>query len=301
MIPDFPKFKKLQLEDRIFIEQKTANFDPFSDYNFASMYGYNTHGLHELSILNDNLVVVFSDYITNEPFYSYFGKNKPSETVRLLLDTAKKKKFLPILKLVPEICITEELRNDKTVTIVEDRDNFDYILSTHDIVNMHNKHYNKRKQFQIFEREHPERVVEELNLQSEDSVNQIMEVFDKWRHHRGKTEKETDTERVAILRTLENFRKLHGFGISISLDHKMIGFAISDFRHHEFAEFHFAKATADYRGIMAALYTHLAHHLYKKGFKYMNIEQDLGIVGLRSAKEQWHPVRFLKKYVIGSK
>jgi hypothetical protein len=37
-------------------------------------------------------------------------------------------------------------------------------------------------------------------------------------------------------------------------------------------------------------------HAY--GFEYVNLEQDLGIEGLRRSKESYHPVRMVNKYTI---
>ena len=44
-----------------------------------------------------------------------------------------------------------------------------------------------------------------------------------------------------------------------------------------------------------------ALHLEKRGVKYFNIEQDLGIDGLRKWKTSYQPVFFLKKYKITPK
>lgn len=35
-----------------------------------------------------------------------------------------------------------------------------------------------------------------------------------------------------------------------------------------------------------------------KGIKYLNLEQDIGIEGLRKGKENWRQIGFLKKFTI---
>ena len=37
---------------------------------------------------------------------------------------------------------------------------------------------------------------------------------------------------------------------------------------------------------------------HQSGFSVFNMQQDLGVPGLRKWKQSWNPTRFLKKYVI---
>ena len=80
MIPEFPEFKKLELSDKEDVEAFTKKFPPYSDFNFVSMWSWDIKGEMRLSILNGNLVVRFTDYITGDPFYSFLGNNKTNET-----------------------------------------------------------------------------------------------------------------------------------------------------------------------------------------------------------------------------
>src|ERR1700753_2385770 len=103
MEPLFPQFKKLQLEDILKIKNYTDNFPPYSDYNFVSIYSYNTQELIEFSFLNNNLVILFEDYITGEPFFSFLGNAFVNNTIHQLFTLATKKNILPNLQLIPEI------------------------------------------------------------------------------------------------------------------------------------------------------------------------------------------------------
>jgi hypothetical protein len=71
MIPQFPSFKKLTPDDREEIETITHEHDPYSDFNFSSMWAYNTEEDFEISRINNNIIIRFQDYITNKRFYSF--------------------------------------------------------------------------------------------------------------------------------------------------------------------------------------------------------------------------------------
>ena len=90
MIPEFPQFKNLELTDKKEVEKITGKYPPYSDFNFVSMWSWDIKGEMRLSILNGNLVVRFTDYITGNPFYSFLGNNEVNDTVEKLLELSKK-------------------------------------------------------------------------------------------------------------------------------------------------------------------------------------------------------------------
>ncbi len=86
MLPNFPEFSKLSLDHQKDIDEAISGFPPYSDYTFASLYPWNSQNKLELSNLNGNLVVKFTDYVTDEPFLSFLGTNNVIETVETLFE-----------------------------------------------------------------------------------------------------------------------------------------------------------------------------------------------------------------------
>ena len=81
MIPTFPNFKKLEISDKKEVEEYTSNFPPYSDFNFTSLWAWDTNEKRMISKLNGNLVVQFTDYITCEPFFSFLDYSSHSNTI----------------------------------------------------------------------------------------------------------------------------------------------------------------------------------------------------------------------------
>src|SRR3989344_4278099 len=101
-LPEFPKFKNLELSDKEAIEKITHKFPPYSDFNFVSMWSWDVKGEMRVSTLHGNLVVRFTDYLTGQPFYSFLGDSKVNETAEALLQLSKEEGLKAELKLVPE-------------------------------------------------------------------------------------------------------------------------------------------------------------------------------------------------------
>lgn len=301
MIPNFPTLKKLQLEDKTEFENYTKQFLPYSDYNFVSLYSYNTQNKIEISFLFGNLVVVFEDYLTGEPFFSFIGRTNIEKTIDTLLQTAEQKGITTSLKLVPETVI--ETKEDLSgFTITEDPDNHDYILSVEDLAGYKGKKfYDKRNLTNRFKRLYPQYSTETLELTTEQEKKQIIELFFVWEKRRNKTREETQHELTALGRLLDASSSLNLHTLGIYINETLIAFTIQEVLQDEYAIIHFEKNDISYPGISALLRQESAKFLQQKNCKLINFEQDLGIEGLKKAKELWRPVTFLKKYTINPK
>ena len=65
-----------------------------------------------------------------------------------------------------------------------------------------------------------------------------------------------------------------------------------------YCQAHFRKADRSYEGLAAYLQHEESRLLADRGYRLMNVEQDLGIPGLRAHKSSLRPCGFLRKYTI---
>lgn len=56
MIPQFPNFKKAEVADRGAVEAHTHKYDPYSDFNFTSLWAWDTSGERMISGLNSDSI-----------------------------------------------------------------------------------------------------------------------------------------------------------------------------------------------------------------------------------------------------
>lgn len=299
MIPTFPNFKKLELADKEEFEKHTKKYAPYSDYNFVSIYSYNTEELIKVSQLLGNLVVSFTDYITNKPFLSFIGNSHVSTTISSLLEYSQKNDLPTELALIPEVNIkvNEDLSK---FSISEDPDNYDYILSVDEIKTLvGNKYRGKRNFVNRFIREYGKQDIRMLDLGNISIQKEIEELFFLW--EKEKTRDETITELTALRRLLQASSSFDLIPIGIYLDNKLSAFSIDEAVQEKYAVIHFEKADTKHIGIFQYLKQSTAEHVATLGCEYINYEQDLAISGLKQAKLSWMPVSFLKKYRISKK
>ncbi len=297
MIPKFPNFKKLELSDRDDIENMTSGFPPYSDFNFVSMWSWNIDNEMVISELNNNLVVKFNDYITAEPFYSFLGHNKVDNTVSALLEYSRKGRMKAQLQLIPEE--TVELLDINKYKIEEQVEHFDYIISIERLMpheGIERKLSSRRKLIKKF-KENSNFEIKYLDL---DSIKEdIGKVFIRWELQLENGVDNIEHLRRALNRLLnmENKKNIKAYGAY--LDGSLIGYSINEICLNNFLMGHFQQGdTSVFPGIYALLMHETAPFFNEMGIKFVNLEQDLGIPGLRKWKQSHMPINYLKKYKV---
>lgn len=300
-LPIFPEFERLDITHKEVLQEIASNFPSYSDFNFVSLFTWDTDGAVVVSSLNDNLVIRFTDYIDNKTFYSFLGTNKVDETVATLIKYAESLGEHPELMLVPHS--TASLISTDIHEVSEDRDNHDYLLSVNDLVEFRTNMYRGKKNLlNRFQREYGEHAKTlEIDLTDLTNRKEIREVLDSWQASRHKSSKEVDNEFVAIERALAHAKDLGIRAFGVYLHNDLIGFTLFEILPKKVAVIHFDKADVSYIGVFEHLKHTFAKHIASLGMDTINYEQDLGIEGLRKAKESYHPKDYLKKYTVSLK
>jgi hypothetical protein len=296
MIPEFPKFKRLELSDKEEVEKITSKFPPYSDFNFVSMWSWDTKGEMRLSILNENLVVSFTDYLTGKPFLSFIGENKIQETAIELITFSKNNYYTNLLRLIPgEVASTLDKSG---FGVLPDVNSIDYVYRVEELKNMHNWAGHKvSKGIKKFLKLHPDYLVKISSLK-EIPKNEYMEIFGKWAKQKHLKDYTELNEYKAFKRFLE-IKNENIEVVSLYKNKQLIGFTTYEILSEDYAVAHFSKADIEHH---SSTYDILIWEEVKalniKKVKYYNWEQDLGLQGLQSAKTKYKPCFFLSKFIV---
>jgi hypothetical protein len=176
-----------------------------------------------------------------------------------------------------------------------DRDNADYVYRVVDLAELSGRRYAKKRNHikQCLSRHACEYVPITSKLLAECEAMQ-----ENWCNTRDcGRDPGLCNEANAIAEIFEHFNELELLGGAVRVDGTIQAFAIAEALAPGTAVWHFEKAMADIPGL-----GQLINQWFSKyglsGFDYVNREQDLGIPGMRQAKESYHPHHMVPKNCI---
>lgn len=301
MIPRFPEFKLLELSDREEIQGLTNRYIPYSDFNFTSMWSWDTDNKFLISALHDNLVVRFIDYITAVPFYSFIGHFRIEETISTLIDHAKRNNVDPILRLIPEEIFWEVDILENQFLIEADRDGFDYLLNIENLLDYRGNKLRGKRNFtnRFIKLYNP--ISSEIDITNPVIKEGIMKVVDGWVGERSALSEDVNEKELKAIQKILQSNLSNIVSLGVFLGTEMVGFVIGEKLANGYSILHFEKAISkDLIGIYPYMMQHFAKLLAEKGCIYINYEQDLGILGLRTSKESFQPI-LIRKHTIKEK
>lgn len=297
MIPAFPSFKPLAIEDKAAFERITHAFLPYSDFNFVSAFVWNTNQTHQICELNGNLVLILADYASHTPVLSFLGTNDVEKTAETLLHFAEDQLGVSSLTLVPRevvVCMPQT-----KLCIREDRDDHDYIFTIEDLIELQGGRFkSKRKAISRFLKRYGQSTIH-TEILSPSVSNDIQTVLTQWNESKNnRADDDHSNEAIAIAKAIEYGEACRLLYTSVSIDDAIAGFSVDEVLPGGYAMSHFIKTDMRYVGITEYLNMCVAQQLHANGVRYWNWEQDLGIPNLRQSKMLYAPSSFLRKYII---
>jgi hypothetical protein len=174
-----------------------------------------------------------------------------------------------------------------------DRDNSDYVYRVEDLRTLRGKEYHAKRNYakRFTDLYHPE-----VRPLTGALATECLHIQEQWLEGQRNNETARD-ESTALIKALRHFDDLGLRGIGVHAGNTLVAFAIGEpLNASTFVE-HFEKALPGYTGAYPYLLQAFARSI-PDGFPFLNREQDLGLEGLRQAKESWHPAHLLEKYTI---
>jgi hypothetical protein len=235
----------------------------------------------------------------DRPFYSFIGHRDLEKAASILLEQCEKEGLEPTLELVPE-AVAATLKS-KGFHFEEDMDETDYVLSVEQLQSYSGAKYAaKRTDVRKFLRCAENHRVELLDLTERETIRKIKNLFEYWHRDRQESGRARRSQEFrAFERCLTTASLLEFVGLGVFIKQDLVAFSISEVVGPSYACTYFEKAdTAGFPGIGAFLNQQVARALAQHGAKFINIEQDLGIAGLRQSKASYGPVDYLQKYIV---
>jgi hypothetical protein len=284
-LPVYPECKPLELGDKAAVESCTHRLPCSSDHNFTSLWMWNFDEQTRIARIGRNLVIEFSDFDTREPILTLIGDDDIAGTVEHLFSLG-----IRSLDLVPEF--VADLICPNQYMFDHDPGHDDYVLDVELLARMPGAHFREARRLAgLCAREI------ELNggfVSDVLDLDQFVPLFERWAKSRNKSEPETRYERMATERIVAGWDTLNLRATAIYARNTLIAAEVYELLP-DGAIAHCRNVDAAYRGLFPFLQKSNCEHLAALGVAELNVEEDLGLPGLRAAKLRCRPRRFVRK------
>lgn len=292
MIPKYPEFKSLEIENKTVITRHLrATTREICELTLGNLFIWQNFDRPQATCIHGNVCIQINPFNEAPYFLEPLGREKLRETTEILFNHSQRlsrvsKGFINALK-------------EFGYKFTPLRNHFDYIYLRTDLAELKGRKYDgKRNHIKHFQRVHPS--YEYVTLKPEMKA-EALSLFEKWFTFREESKyfpKLAHTaQKDAITTAFDLFSALHLIGGALYVDNDLKGFALGSKLNPATASVHFMYGDPSLPGIAQILNWEAANKTFSD-FKYLDLEQDLGIPGLRTAKLSYHPFKLEEKFEV---
>jgi hypothetical protein len=288
-------YKHLELTDKeVFTRHLRAGPPAISELTFSNLFMWRRHYQPHWREA-DGCLLVAACLEGNEPFgLPPAGAGDRVRAAETLCRDLAQAGYPHHLQRVGEE-LAQALEATGRFSVAYDRDNSDYVYLASELAELPGRRFHRKKNhFNKFVKNYR---FEYRPLEAE-LTRQVLDMQENWCRLR---ECEEDpglaSEDRAIYEALSNYQDLDYTGGVIVIDGKVEAFSLGEPLSPDTAVIHLEKGNPAFEGIYAAINKLFVMGAWGK-MTYINREQDLGLSGLRQAKESYLPHHLVNKYVV---
>lgn len=259
----------------------------------------NMWGEQKAAILHNHLMF-FTQY-NNHYFYPFpLGNGDKKIVLDAILEDAKERNIsYSISSLTPENAALLETLYPGKFKIHFHRNSFDYVYEIEKLAELKGRKYHrKRNHYNHFCKNFPDFHVESLNTSN---LPQVQAFLDEWFQKRLEESPENDyhNEQIALNRCFTDYTRFGMEGLVLFHHTDIFAFTMGSRLSANTFDVHFEKARWDIEGAYTAINCEFAKYIRNKypEVEFLDREEDLGLEGLRKAKESYFPHHLVEKGV----
>jgi uncharacterized protein len=280
----------LTLADRPVILHRLARHPPsVSELTFTNLYAWSGARPVWFSIADEALVFLVRPRADTDHFCLFGPPVGPCPEARRLAEAA------PGLEGWFRIdAPTAGRLRAEGQDVVADPDNADYVYAVNELAELTGSRFHAQRNLVRQCLDAHDCVYEPID--SVARLDACLEVQTRWcAAHDCNQDAGLCHENQAVRETLRHFFEFELLGGLIRVDGVVQAFAVAEALAPGVAVWHFEKALPEIRGLGQLLTHWFARHALG-GFTFVNREQDLGLPGLRQAKQRWNPHHQVPKF-----
>lgn len=298
--------KRLTLKDKDSIESFVSKVDPYSDFNFISLYSWSLHSQTMFYLNHGMLLLKLPDYNSQEYIFSFMILDNFKTNFSHILNYFKKNRLPLSFSLLPEYLVPN-LRNfldsqQFNYKLKEDRGDFDYLIDIKNTLAATGHEYaDYRYKLSKFARTWADQIEPySFDANNEKDIKQAELLLKEWVLSKKSNETNYEFESLAFSRFLQIAQ-----GPSNKINYKaftrngaLVALSSYEVLNSNQAVGHFIKYSSKIPNLFYYLVNETCKDANSLNIRELNIEQDLDIATLRASKMHLRPSGFLKKYTL---
>lgn len=288
------EFKKPEITDKQWVNDCLVHANSMNcEYTFGNLFIWSSAYSTEICRYKDFLICRWGK--DDDINYSLpLGEGNFTDAVDAIIDYAKSNGETPVIYGITEgyLGLMQEAFTGKFTYKYDDGNN-DYIYSTEKMASLSGKKYHgKRNHITNFKKNNPDWSFEKI---SKDNIDECLALHSKWIENKDPDDEDYSLEFEAVKKAFEYFDELDMVGGLIRVNGEVIAYTLGEPQMNSrcFVS-HFEKAPADMIGAYPIINQEFTKNCLMQ-YEYVNREEDLGIEGLRKAKQSYHPEIWLEK------
>lgn len=294
MVPNFPDFREIRLEDReIFLEALSSHPPKISELTFTNLFIWRNHYRFVWSFHKGAIFVLGNDESGDIYALQPIGTTNIRSYKELLeiLRDMKKGDFVRFERVGKEAL--EILSKLGEVRVTPLRDHFDYVYLKSELLELRGNRYKEKRQ--RIRRAMKVKGLTFSELRSE-HISKCINLHERWcRFKRCDEDESLKAEYMASCELFENYHSLGVTGAVITVMDSLIAFSVGEMLNSDTIVVHFEKVDPEYPDFYPLINVKFLE-ICGEGATFVNREQDLGVPGLRTSKLSYHPHHFEEKY-----
>ena len=184
---------------------------------------------------------------------------------------------------------------DPVIHAADDRDNADYLFLAQDLIRLQGRKYDGKRNFiKNFKSTYQYDYV----TVTQEVVPEILRFQDVWCVEKGCSQSKSlqdESEAVKIMLGLPGSFSLKAGALRVG--GRICAICIAEALNPETLVIHVLKGAQGMTGIYQTIFNEFLSR-EAAAFRFVNMEQDLGVAGLRKSKESYQPLRFIRKFTL---
>ena len=297
---DYLDLKPITINDKALFDSYFKELCPVnSEYTFTNLFIWRKSYNIRYAII-DNQLCIFSRHgdLGAESVNFPIGQGNTKAAIEKLLEYFNNYGQPPLIRLYShtDVEFLEKEFSD-TFIITEDIDSFDYVYNTSDLIALSgSKYHAKRNHINKFR----ELYKFEYKPFTSELRSECQAMFDRWCNTKKETVSGISEQQDAVSELLANVETLKIKGGCITVDEKLVAFSFGEELNPTTAVIHLEHADTDFQGSFPVINQSFLQEEWFS-FEYVNREEDMGLPGLRKAKQSYRPCHMIKKYIASLK